>query len=98
MDGLPKFIHFVSLDVEGLELDILLAWPFKTVQVGAWVIEHNYEDEKRRRVIALMAENGYLRHEVENAGVDDYFVKSDYWRPHMSMKPWRTHPHGTFGC
>ena len=34
--GLPSFINFVSMDVEGLELEILTHWPFKTVRVGAW--------------------------------------------------------------
>ena len=35
-EGLPSFINFVSMDVEGLELEILTYWPFKSVRVGAW--------------------------------------------------------------
>lgn len=34
--GLPSFINFVSMDVEGLELEILKFWPFDAVRVGAW--------------------------------------------------------------
>ena len=76
---------------------------------------------------------GYRRYDVENAGVDDYFVDPKYWlsaktdtRSHapaspraadtflslahlalsdgiasgdkLKKKPWRVHPHGTFGC
>lgn len=35
-DGLPSFVNFVSLDVEGLEFEILKFWPFDDVRVGAW--------------------------------------------------------------
>ena len=39
------------------------------------------------------------RYDVENAGVDDYFVDPSYWQSDKLLKkPWRTHPHGTYGC
>jgi FkbM family methyltransferase len=34
--GAPPFIHFVSLDIEGAELEALRAFPFERHRVGAW--------------------------------------------------------------
>ena len=51
---LPTFINFVSMDVEGLEYDVLQSWPFDKVSVGAWIVEHNNEEPKRANVIALL--------------------------------------------
>ena len=102
-DGIPSFVHFVSLDVEGLELLILESFPFDTVRVGVWVIEHNGEEEKRAGIVALLDKHGYRRFDVENAGVDDFFADPQYMNAKeggepLTKKPWRVHPHGTFGC
>ena len=43
----------MDLDVEGLEFDVLKGWPFETHKVGAWVIEHNNEEDKRAAVPRL---------------------------------------------
>ena len=51
VQALPQFINFVSMDVEGLEYDVLQSWPFAKVQVGAWIVEHNNEEPKRTNVI-----------------------------------------------
>ena len=58
---LPSFINFVSMDVEGLEYDVLQAWPFDAVRVGAWIVEHNNEEPKRANVISLLQAHGYER-------------------------------------
>ena len=50
---IPKFLNFVSLDVEGLELDVLRGFPFGRVTVGAWVIEHNHQAEKRQAIVSV---------------------------------------------
>lgn len=59
---LPSFINFVSMDVEGLEHDVLQAWPFDEVRVGAWIVEHNNEEPKRGNVISLLKAHGYERY------------------------------------
>jgi len=38
----PRFIHYVSLDVEGPELEVLKGFPFDKYQIGALTVEHNY--------------------------------------------------------
>jgi hypothetical protein len=73
--GTPPFIHFMSLDIEGAELEALRAFPFDRHRVGAWVIEHNREEPKRSDIVALLAARGYRR--VHEFHQDDFFVPMD---------------------
>lgn len=68
----PTFIHFVSLDTEGSEYEILKAFPFNRYRVGAWAIEHNNEEPNRTNVRKLLEANGYrfARQQI----VDDWYV------------------------
>ena len=71
----PPFIHFMSLDVEGAELEALRAFSFDRYRVGAWTIEHNREEPKRSQIVALLAQHGYQR--VNEWHQDDFFVPVD---------------------
>lgn len=73
--GAPQFIHYVSLDVEGAELEALRGFPFDRYHVGAWTIEHNREEPKRSQIVALLAAHGYGR--VHDWRQDDFFVPVD---------------------
>ena len=73
--GAPQVIHFMSLDVEGAELEALRAFPFDRYRVGAWTVEHNREEPKRSQIVALLAQHGYLR--VNEWHQDDFFVPAD---------------------
>jgi Methyltransferase FkbM domain len=57
----PRFIHFLSLDIEGAELEALKGFPFDKYQIGALDVEHNYEEPKRNQIEALMKRHGYRR-------------------------------------
>ncbi len=70
----PRFIHFMSLDIEGAELDALMGFPFDKYQIGALAIEHNYEEPKRNNIEALMKSHGYKR--VHTWLIDDFYVQS----------------------
>jgi len=59
--GAPSFIHVVSLDIEGAELEALRSFPFERHRVGAWAIEHNQEEPKRSSIVALLASHRYRR-------------------------------------
>jgi hypothetical protein len=48
--------------------------------------------------LGLLNKHGYTRYAVSNAGVDDYYVRPEYWDESLLAKPWRVHPPGTFGC
>jgi FkbM family methyltransferase len=68
----PRFIHYVSLDIEGGELHALKGFPFDTYQIGALTVEHNYQEPKRSEIKALMESHGYKRvHTLER---DDCYV------------------------
>ena len=73
--GAPPFIHFMSLDIEGAELEALRAFSFDRYRVGAWAIEHNREEPKRSQLVALLAQHGYRR--VNEWHQDDFFVPGD---------------------
>lgn len=68
----PSFIHYISIDTEGSELEILKALPFSEYTVGALSVEHNYEEPKRQQIRALLEANGY-RFEREQL-VDDWYL------------------------
>ena len=55
----PNFVHFVSLDIEGAEYEALKGFPFDRVRVGAWVLEHNFEEPKRSDARRLLESHGY---------------------------------------
>lgn len=40
-------IDFFSLDVEGVESEILLHFPFDEIQVDVWIIEHFFKDHEK---------------------------------------------------
>jgi FkbM family methyltransferase len=68
----PKYIHYVSLDIEGAELEALKAFDFSKYKVGAFTIEHNYEEPKRTKIKELLERNGYRL--ARSVAEDDYYV------------------------
>ena len=69
--GAPPFIHYISIDVEGAEYEVLKAFPFDRHAVGAFTIEHNHEEPKRTNIRRLLEGQGYVF--VREQGVDDYY-------------------------
>jgi Methyltransferase FkbM domain len=68
----PDFIHYISLDIEGAELEALKAFPFSKYKVGAFTIEHNFEEPKRSQIKDLLESKGYRR--VRTVAQDDYYT------------------------
>ena len=68
----PQLIHFISLDIEGAELEALKAFPFDTHRIGALAVEHNDEEPKRSAIEALMRRHGYRR--VHSWYQDDFYL------------------------
>ena len=57
----PQRIDFMSLDIEGAELEALRGFPFEHYQIGALAVEHNFEEPKRSQIQELMKSHGYVR-------------------------------------
>ena len=68
----PHFIQFVSLDIEGAELEALKGFPFDRYSIGALAVEHNDEEPKRSEIHALMRSHGYRR--CHTWQQDDFYV------------------------
>jgi FkbM family methyltransferase len=68
----PTFIHFLSLDIEGAELDALRGIGLDKYRFGAMAIEHNEEEPKRTDIINYLRQNGYER--VHTYRQDDFFA------------------------
>ena len=68
----PAFIHFVSLDIEGAELEALKGFPFDRYKIGAMAVEHNEEEPKRTDIINYLRQHGYER--VHTYRQDDFFA------------------------
>jgi hypothetical protein len=70
--GAPSFIHFLSLDIEGAELDALRGVPFDKYRFGAMAIEHNDEEPKRSDLLKFLEERGYRR--MHTYKQDDFYA------------------------
>ena len=68
----PSFIHFMSLDIEGAELEALRAFPFDRIRLGALALEHNYEEPKRTQLVEFLAARGYRR--THSYRQDDFYA------------------------
>lgn len=96
---IPNFVNFISLDVEGQGTAVLSTFPFDRVKVGAWVIERDFTNEgNNKKNHDLLAKWGYKLVQVENPGVDEYFVRPEFWDESLGKKDWRVHPEGSDGC
>src|SRR5215510_15253143 len=71
----PRFIHYLSMDIEGGEINALKGFPFDKYQIGALTVEHNYEEPKRSEIKALMESHGYKR--VHTLDRDDCYVPAN---------------------
>ena len=73
----PNFIHYVSLDVEGAEYEVLKTFPFEEYAVGFWTIEHGNEKDKDQKITELLVRKGYVL---------DRYNKQDFYWCHESLK------------
>ena len=68
----PPFIHFMSIDIEGAELEALKGIPFDTYRFGSMAIEHNDEEPKRTDILKFLEARGYRR--VHSFRQDDFYA------------------------
>jgi hypothetical protein len=68
----PPYIHFMSIDIEGAELEALKGIPFDRYRFGAMAIEHNDEEPKRTDILKFLEARGYQR--VHSFRQDDFYA------------------------
>lgn len=68
----PHFIHYVSIDVEGFEYEVLRGLDFTQYEVGAFTIEHNFQEPLRSDIRRHLTERGYEL--AGSAHMDDYYL------------------------
>jgi len=70
--GAPTFIHFMSLDIEGGELNALRGLSLHRYRFGAMAIEHNFEEPKRTQIRELLKQYDYVN--VHTYVQDDFYA------------------------
>ena len=76
----PSFIHFMSLDIEGAELEALRGFPFDLYKLGSIAIEHNNEEPKRSQIEELLKTKGYTK--AHTWMQDDFYLPSKAAKSH----------------
>ena len=76
-NGAPREIGYLSLDIEGTELEVLESFPFDRYSFAAMTVEHNAHLgpgwlARRDRMRALLVGKGYRL--AREAGQDDWWV------------------------
>lgn len=80
--GAPNYIDYISLDVEGLEWDILNTFDFNKWKVNLWTIEHNLYcrgAEQKEKIYKTMVLNGFER-VVEDVLADGRLAFEDWYK------------------
>jgi len=72
----PEYIHYMSLDVEGSELECLKSCDFSKRRFGALTIEHNRIPDHRRAIRTFMQEQGYLL--ARQVEFEDWFLSCEF--------------------
>ena len=70
----PRRIHYMSIDTEGSELDILKALDFDRYDIRILTVEHNYTDA-RGLILDHLTKNGYVRRYESLSLWDDWYFK-----------------------
>jgi len=73
----PSVVDFMSLDIEGAELEALRGFPFDQHSLGALAVEHNFEEPKRTEIEQLMTSKGYVR--ARSWMQDDFYLPRARW-------------------
>jgi len=79
----PKIIDYISLDVEGVEYDILTKFPFDEYKVTLWTIEHASRWDngaKQKKIREIMTSKGYTfvnENSKGNADFEDWFYYAE---------------------
>merc|ERR1712083_372342 len=72
----PRVIHYMSLDTEGSEFDILMTFPWDEWKLLSITVEHNFKEPTRSRIRQLLESKGlHLDVSVEH---DDFYLMTGF--------------------
>lgn len=71
----PETINYMSIDTEGSELEILMGLDFDRYKIDFLTIEHNFVDEKRKRIREYMTSAGYAFSSSAASLWDDWYIR-----------------------
>jgi hypothetical protein len=71
----PKIVDYISIDVEGSEIEVLQGLDFSKYDVRMLSIEYENEDN-RSKVNWLMSRNNYNRVDFDQQCTEDRYIKN----------------------
>lgn len=74
LHGAPQHIDYLSIDVEGSELDVLRGFPFRQRSLGLVTVEHNFDVKARGAVQDLLGSEGLVQILPELSRNEDWFT------------------------
>merc|ERR1712187_682079 len=74
--AVPRVIHYVSLDVEGAEYDVLQDFPFERYVPLSFTIEHHKREPRRTLMHQLLEGRGYVLERTVD--FEDFFLLRGY--------------------
>jgi len=77
--GAPAFVHYLSIDTEGSEYEILRDFNFSSRDIGIITVEHNFTNT-RDSICKLLDKNGFDRVLPEFSQCDDWYVNRKYFQ------------------
>ena len=70
-------IDYLSLDLEGAELDFLKSIDFNNIKINVITVEHNFESQ-RDQIYKLLTNNGFNRVFEEISQQDDWYINKQF--------------------
>jgi FkbM family methyltransferase len=77
----PTVIDFLSIDVEGFELEVLYGIDFKKYSFQVVCVEHNYNQEKCKKIHEILSTFGYVRVLKIASQFDSFYINSNIVKP-----------------
>ena len=79
----PKEIDYLSIDIEGGELDVISSFDFSQYDIKLISVEHNFSD-KRQTIYKILNGFGYRRKFNKLSLFDDWYVRTDLMDPRVA--------------
>jgi FkbM family methyltransferase len=73
----PNYINFISIDVEGAELQSILGMDFSKYFVKCLVIEHNNNEENRKKIYNYLTDRKFTRVFTNQTMYEDWYVNNE---------------------